>query len=354
MRWICVAILAIIGRVAGAKQQERTLAFVFDITFSMVADLEHLKFGIQEIFKGVTTNLDSRYSHYLFLGFHDPVIGLPFVTDNRTELVEAIKGLYAFPLSLNNDCEEQCLPALYHALYSVHDQSDVLVFTDDNSKGHESMPLIMDLVDLIKPKISFIITPGCNFGNLDENYETLAAVTGGQIYEIVKRNVSALVSGLSAQLRTDWTLMLNKQFNVGGTHDIELQIEQQGQLLISLTGHNVGIRVWAPGNKDVTSSSNFTINMQNAKELIVDRPVSGVWKLEVTGAAKHRLRVLGMGNRGLGKSLLGIFGAYCAAFGMIIAFCLWQYKWFWAKCKDLWWKMKRPDFWCCCRSKTEG
>lgn len=52
--------------------KERTLAFVFDVTFSMVSDLEHLKYGIQEIFLNITSQLDQRYTHYMFLGFHDP------------------------------------------------------------------------------------------------------------------------------------------------------------------------------------------------------------------------------------------------------------------------------------------
>lgn len=47
--WISIAVLAVFNSalVATTSRTPRTLAFVFDVTFSMVADLEHLKFGIQ-------------------------------------------------------------------------------------------------------------------------------------------------------------------------------------------------------------------------------------------------------------------------------------------------------------------
>lgn len=72
-KWrISLAILSALSMVATTSRPQRTLAFVFDITFSMVADLEHLKFAIGAIFNDVTANLEERYSHYMFLGFHDP------------------------------------------------------------------------------------------------------------------------------------------------------------------------------------------------------------------------------------------------------------------------------------------
>lgn len=68
---VCIGFVAT-ATSANSNVKERTLAFVFDVTFSMVSDLEHLKYGIQEIFLNITSQLDQRYTHYLFLGFHDP------------------------------------------------------------------------------------------------------------------------------------------------------------------------------------------------------------------------------------------------------------------------------------------
>lgn len=65
-------IFATISPATMYHSHSRTLAIVFDVTFSMIADLEHLKLVISDIFKDITDNLDRRYSDYLFIAFHDP------------------------------------------------------------------------------------------------------------------------------------------------------------------------------------------------------------------------------------------------------------------------------------------
>lgn len=69
---VAMVVIVPLPTVTAHHSQSRTLAIVFDVTFSMIADLEHLKFVIADIFKDITENLDRRYSDYLFLAFHDP------------------------------------------------------------------------------------------------------------------------------------------------------------------------------------------------------------------------------------------------------------------------------------------
>lgn len=50
----------------------RTLAFVFDVTFSMLVDLEHLKVVWELLISKIPDELDKNFGEYMFLPFHDP------------------------------------------------------------------------------------------------------------------------------------------------------------------------------------------------------------------------------------------------------------------------------------------
>lgn len=67
-----IVTLTVVIQPTVSRGSDRTLAFVFDVTFSMIADLEHLKLVIEDLFKEITENLERHYSDYLFIAFHDP------------------------------------------------------------------------------------------------------------------------------------------------------------------------------------------------------------------------------------------------------------------------------------------
>lgn len=218
-----------------------------------------------------------------------------------------------------------CLPALYSALYHVHNNSDIFVFTDDNSKHRELLPGILEEIESIEPRISFIMTPGCNYGNLDDTYEAIAAASGGQIYETVKRNVTNLMRGISRHLQHDWRQLMKMDFHVGGTHMISLSLEHEQLVLVSLTGKNVELKLVAPGEQQTVDVTE-TISMQNVREVLIERPVMGEWSLEVSGDSIHRLRVFSVSKDDSSKKYLGYFIVYCVIVALVALLCLWQYK----------------------------
>lgn len=255
------------------------------------------------------------------------MIGLPLSTTNRTVFVDMIQQQYAFPIFLNEDCEEMCLPALYSAMFHVHNKSDIFVFTDDNSKHRELLPRILQEIEYSKPKISFIMTPGCNFGNLDDSYEEIASASGGQIYETVKKNVTTLMTGLSKHLQHDWRQLLKMDFHTGGTHQISLNLDQEKIVLLSLTGKNVNFRLFSPMKVEVLAAEE-TIAMQNIKEIVLENPEIGEWELELSGDSVHRLRVFSVPTPDSSAKYFFFFIAYCVIISLVAALCFWQHKFF--------------------------
>lgn len=257
-----------------------------------------------------------------------PVIGLPLSTTNRTIFLDMIQQQYAFPIIFNEDCEEMCLPAIYSAMFHVHNKSDIFVFTDDNSKHRELLPRILQEIEYSKPKISFIMTPGCNFGNLDDTYEEIASASGGQIYETVKKNVTALVTGLSKHLAHDWRQLLKLDFHTGGTHQITLNLDNEELVLLSLTGKNANFKLFNPMKKEVEVAAGEIVAMQNIKEIVLKSPEAGEWELELSGDSVHRLRVFSVPKPDDSAKYFFFFIAYCVIVSLIIALCFWKYQFF--------------------------
>lgn len=54
------------------SSEVRTLAFVFDVTFSMLVDLEHLKVVWESLINKIPDELDTNFGEYMFVPFHDP------------------------------------------------------------------------------------------------------------------------------------------------------------------------------------------------------------------------------------------------------------------------------------------
>lgn len=218
-----------------------------------------------------------------------------------------------------------CLPALYSALFHVHNHSDIFVFTDDNSKHQELLPRILQEIEYSDAKISFIMTPGCNFGNLDPSYESIAAASGGQIYETVKRNMSELMQGLSRHLQHDWRQLMKMDFHTGGSHQISLNLEHEKLVLLSLTGKNCNLRLYSPKVVEAVSAEE-TIGMQNIKEIVLENPELGEWVLEVSGDATHRLRVFSVSKDDTSTRYFFYFIVYCGIVAALALLCFWQYE----------------------------
>lgn len=327
----------------------RTLAFVFDVTFSMLVDLEHLKVVWELLISKIPDELDKNFGEYMFLPFHDPgefnnifyfyvqfilifflisqkiVIGVPIITKNKTELLEVIQEHYALITHMNTDCEEMSLPALFTSLHFITSYSHILLFTDDNSKHNDLLYPILNITATKRPRISFVITPGCNYGNNDKEYEKIANATGGQIYEILKRNVSSLVYGLHEHWKSNWFEIKSIDFIVGGSHEIPLYVSDLDKFLVSFTGKDVTIKILNPLRME--TPGNLTINMQNVKEMIFEKPENGKWILEISSLTHHRLRVYGM-EKDTSSHYFRFFAAYCIVIGLVLGFCLWNYKFF--------------------------
>lgn len=307
-----------------SADQPRTLAFIFDVTYSMIVDLEHVKIATEAILKKIPYELDQYFGEYMFMPFHDPAVGMPLVTENKTDFFQIIKMHYGTPMPQNVDCEEMALPALYTALHYVTPRSYIVVFTDDNSKHTSLLQGILNITTIQRPTISFVITPGCNFGNNDLEYEAIANKTGGQIYEVVKKNVSTLTYALHEHWKSDWFELKSLDFPYGGSHAIRMEFRNLSKVLVSFTGKNARVKMIDVNRKEEIGKR--TVDMQNVQEIVLENPVSGVWTLELYADAHHRLRVLAVEADLVSSAYLGLFVAYCLAIGLMLSLCLYNYK----------------------------
>lgn len=57
---------------AATADEPRTLAFIMDVTFSMIVDLESVKVAMEQILKKIPNELDQYFGEYMFMPFHDP------------------------------------------------------------------------------------------------------------------------------------------------------------------------------------------------------------------------------------------------------------------------------------------
>lgn len=345
--FLCILLSQLVQVTLSQADEPRTLAFIFDVTYSMIVDLEHVKGAMEAILKKIPFELDQYFGQYMFMPFHDPVLGFPLITDNKTEFFQIIKRHYGTGMPGNVDCEEMALPALYTALKFVTRHSYIVVFTDDNSKHTTLLDAILNMTEIQRPTISFVITPGCNFGNNDLEYEKIVNKTGGQIYEVVKKNVSALTYGLHEHWKSAWFEVRSMDFPVGGGHAIRMDFTNLGKVLVSFTGKNAKVKLLDPTKKEVIGTQ--TLDMQNVQEVVLENPVSGVWTLELYADAHHRLRVLAIEADLVSASYFGLFVAYCLVIGLILSFCLYHYKFIWERMTECWHARPSMPLWMRCR-----
>uniref|UniRef100_A0A336MV08 CSON006597 protein n=1 Tax=Culicoides sonorensis TaxID=179676 RepID=A0A336MV08_CULSO len=327
--------------------EPRTLAFIVDVTYSMIVDLEHIKVAFEAILKEISFELDQNFGEYLFMPFHDPAIGFPLITENKTEFLEIIKMHYGTALHQNKDCEEMALPALYAALHFVTPYSHIVIYTDDNSKRTDLLEGILNITAIKRPKVSFVITPGCNFGANDVEYEKIANRTGGQIYEITKKNVSSVTYALHEHWKSEWFELKSIDFSYGGSHEIKFEVQDLSKILVSFTGKNAKVKITDPNGKQEAGRS--IMNMQNVQEIILENPINGIWKLEISALTHHRLRVMAIESDKHSSHYFAFFAAYCIVIGLILCFCLYNYKFF-SECFVKCWQ-SRPSLpqWLKCR-----
>lgn len=245
----------------------------------------------------------------------------------------------------NVDCEEMALPALYTALHFVTPYSYIVIYTDDNSKHTNLVEGILNITAIQRPTISFVITPGCNFGNNDLEYEKIVNKTGGQIYEIVKKNVSALTYALHEHWKSEWFELKSMDFTYGGSHEISLEFRNLSKVLVSFTGKNAQVRIFDVNRKQ--EMGRRTVDMQNVQEIVLENPSSGVWTLELSADAHHRLRVWAIEGDMVSSAYFGLFIAYCLVLGLILSCCLYHYKIVWECLTKCW--QSRPSLPQCMR-----
>jgi hypothetical protein len=270
-----------------------TLGFVVDDTGSMGTEISQVQNIVTNVLQLAQSDPDISPTNYLFERFGDPDVGEPLISKSVSEILNA-----AFSLSPNGggDCPELSQTALLKAIDAAEVRGQLHLISDASAKDSELKHKVAAAAQDKDIKINYEITGSCS--PIDPAYIEVAQATGGQVFFIAPTEVDKLFNLIKPSLYGDLEPMLL----VRGVHDGAVK-EYTIPVDSSITGLTISVTsdslttasIYRPTGAEVTASDSDTsiTSLATAKIISLTKPVTGEWKLAVSGSGVFSVSISG-------------------------------------------------------------
>ncbi|XP_060806233.1 hemicentin-1-like [Amyelois transitella] len=274
-----------------------SLVFVFDTTGSMYNDLKQLREGAELILNTALEESDV-IGDFVFVPFHDPVVGPATVTRDKKVFHSALDIIRVYG---GGDCPEKSLSGIQLALDVSRPKSFMYVFTDATAADHRLVGKVLDAVQRKQTQVVFVLTGHCNDLNRPSYkvYQQIAAASSGQVFNLNKTSVHKVLDFVRSSIK-------GRSVNLGSVVQPGGQNYTQGipvdsslsEVTVSVSGANPQIRVVNPSGEEITGPPQLVTTLDLSEIMVVKvlDPEPGNWTVTVGSEQGYSVKVVGMSN----------------------------------------------------------
>lgn len=218
------------------------------------------------------------------------------ITKNKNDALNNIKKI-GIQSKTGGGCAEMAMLGLKKGVEAALPNSIVYVFTDASAAD---IHLYSEVEALIRKKqitVNFLLTGDCGEKNTEKYqvYFKISRVSGGQVYEIARKNVKSVFMPIKEDLNPNFVLLKTVKTESSETKtinfDVDLNLEQ---LKISVIGPSPTLSVYDPSNNLVTGSTE--LSLETLKLLTVKNPTKGKWRIQTYASSSYNVVISGMSS----------------------------------------------------------
>ncbi|CAH1634825.1 unnamed protein product [Spodoptera littoralis] len=274
-----------------------SLAFIFDTTGSMYNDLRQLREGAEMI---LNTALQESgvIADFVFVPFHDPLVGPVTVTKNKRVFQRALNMVH---VQGGGDCPEKSLTGIQLALNVSRPRSFLYVFTDATATDHRIVGKVLDAIQRKQSQVVFILTGHCNDLKRPSYkvYQQVAAASSGQIFNLNKTNVHMMLDFVKNSIKGRTVNLASVSNPPGYNYTQEIPVDSTlGEVTVSVSGAKPKISVIDPNGEKLTGPPKLITTLDLSEIMIVKvmQPEPGNWTVTVGSEKEHSVKVVGLSN----------------------------------------------------------
>lgn len=237
---------------------------------------------------------------FLLERFNDPVVQHPpFVTSDPNALLAAVN---AIDPSGGGDCPELSQEGLLAAVGAAHSGSTLYFYSDASAKDAFLAPFVIVTALVKNIKINYVLTGTCS--PVDLAYVAGAQKTGGQIFFLRSDETGKIANLIEPSLSGDLQplLIVNDTLTAAGKEHLIPVDSTITAVTFSITTDTAAtIKIIRPTGGEVTASDPDTTvtDISSGRIITVVTPMSGVWRLQVSGTGNFSASVMGNSSIGL-------------------------------------------------------
>lgn len=260
-----------------------TIGTVIDDTGSMGGVIAGVKAGVTLMVNSLKDGPDEP-DKYLFERFGDPTVGAAITYTDADSFLGAVSSIVP---SGGGDCPEFSMSGAFIATVAADKGSRLFIYTDASAKDSALMSAVASLAFLKRIQVTTVLSGNCS--PYDPTYFELARRTGGQVFITTHSETGTTLANLMQPLvRNDVHLILQGSLNLTGPQQVLTAPvdETVSQAVFSVGMITKGIiTVRRPNGAPVLATDpGVTItDTVGARNVTVNTPEPGNWKIEVTG-----------------------------------------------------------------------
>ncbi|XP_065191072.1 hemicentin-1-like [Sycon ciliatum] len=282
---------------------DRSVAYVIDNTGSMRNDIGQVCERTREMaIIAEQHQLHDSIHRCLLVPFGDPVIGPPQFFNHLNQLADAACSLRP---TGGVDCPEKVLSGLLMGLESSCPKSTVYVFTDAVAKDLELLGRVLEVIQSKQIKVVFVLSGSCESSD-SSYYDTITAISGGQLFRIGKDNVGDILKFSQLSINNEPQVLLLWEQTTPPFWSSDFVVEPamtSVQVVVSCDNESPTVELYQPGFLDPIKPRQQSMFVDwktySSSVLAVLDTQSllsfGTWQLHVTSLSTCRVSVTAHG-----------------------------------------------------------
>ena len=273
---------------------EPDVAFVIDNSTSMENDLAQVKSLVLDMaHKSVAGDATP---HRLWLTvFNDPDTGTPVAYSALDDFAAAVNAIAL--LGGGTDCPEPSKAAILKTLDALSPRATLHFFTDAQAKDDSLSNDIDARTEAKQIVIHSNVYPDTCAGGRATSFDGVTEASGGQALKLGHGEFAKVMPAVEARMQGVRTRVLAQNLSVGAPGVVSRRFPVDAaatRLLVQAAGSSLsGLSLTSPSGRTLSATSPDVLasTYQGGRFLLVSRPESGAWRLDLSGTGSMGIDV---------------------------------------------------------------